>query len=117
MSVALGGRFVAQILSKSKSKICPRVTVARWWSTVQEEKNDAGTNLSKTVIPAAEPGRIQAAVLKNFNGPLEIENVDIPKLLEPKEVRNIKSLQKSSAAERSLRANHSKMEYFFDARC
>lgn len=89
MSVALGRRALSQLCVKRCNKFPFNRIASRWRSAAATEENTvtASEKSLKSVIPAPEPGRIQAAILKNFNEPLQIENLEIPKILNPKEVR------------------------------
>ncbi|XP_015514362.2 quinone oxidoreductase-like protein 2 [Neodiprion lecontei] len=87
MSAAFGRRVVSQLFAKTAKRSCIRLSTSKWRSTTAvASETVVADKPSKNVIPAPEPGRVQAALLKNFDEPLQIENIDAPRITEDKEV-------------------------------
>lgn len=82
MTSSIGRRILTKLcrhkLSNSSSQIIP----TRFRSIVTEENVESVRN----VIPASQPGKIQAALLKEFSNPLIVENVEPPKRVQANEV-------------------------------
>lgn len=73
---SIGRRFFIQLC---RSSLSPRI-IATKFSSVAVEEN------AKNVAPVSQPGKIQAALLKDFSGSLVIENLESPKNVQANEV-------------------------------
>lgn len=84
MTSSVGYRIFIKLC---RSRLSSRIIVKRFSSTAVEED-------AKNIIPALQPGKIQAALLKDFSSPLVIENLEPPKNVQPNEVSK-KTIQNS----------------------
>lgn len=73
---SVGHRFFIKLC---RSNLSSRIIAARFGSVAVEEN-------ARNVIPASQPGKIQAALLKDFFRPLVIENLEPPKNVQANEV-------------------------------
>ncbi|KAL0099876.1 hypothetical protein PUN28_019952 [Cardiocondyla obscurior] len=81
MSSAVGCRIFTR-LGRSKLHGLPsRITAARRFGSTAENVDSL-----RNVIPAPQPDRIQAALLKEFSSPLVIENLELPRRTHESEV-------------------------------
>ncbi|XP_050452856.1 quinone oxidoreductase-like protein 2 [Cataglyphis hispanica] len=76
MTSLVGYRFFIKLCGSNFSS---RIITARFGSVAVEEN-------AKNIIPASQPGKIQAALLKDFSSPLVIENLEPPKNVQANEV-------------------------------
>ncbi|XP_029677787.1 quinone oxidoreductase-like protein 2 [Formica exsecta] len=76
MTSSVGHRFFIKLC---RSNLSSRIIAARFGSVAVEEN-------ARNVIPASQPGKIQAALLKDFFRPLVIENLEPPKNVQANEV-------------------------------
>ncbi|XP_072758736.1 quinone oxidoreductase-like protein 2 isoform X1 [Anoplolepis gracilipes] len=76
MTSLAGHRFFIKLC---RSSLSSRIIATRFSSTAVEEN-------ARNVIPASQPGKIQAALLKDFSSPLIIENLEPPKNIQANEV-------------------------------
>ncbi|XP_029167266.1 quinone oxidoreductase-like protein 2 [Nylanderia fulva] len=76
MTSSVGHRIFIKLC---RSRLSPRIFVTRFSSAAVEED-------AKNVIPALQPGKIQAALLKDFSSPLVIENLEPPQNVQSNEV-------------------------------
>ncbi|GAB1862045.1 Quinone oxidoreductase-like protein 2 [Camponotus japonicus] len=73
---SIGHRFFIKLC---RSSLSPRI-IATKFSSVAVEEN------AKNVAPVSQPGKIQAALLKDFSSPLVIESLESPKNVQANEV-------------------------------
>jgi len=90
MTLSVGRRIFMKLYGNSFSSLSLRITAVRFSSASAKENGEC----TKIIIPAPQPDKIQAAVLKEFGNPLVIENLEPPKRVQSNEV-NIKSRLKS----------------------
>ncbi|KMQ96835.1 quinone oxidoreductase-like protein 2-like protein [Lasius niger] len=76
MTSSVGRRILIKLC---RSSLSPRIIATRFSSIAVEED-------AKNVIPASQPGKIQAALLKDFSSSLVIENLEPPKNVQANEV-------------------------------
>ncbi|XP_070153354.1 quinone oxidoreductase-like protein 2 [Polyergus mexicanus] len=76
MTSLVGHRFFIKLC---RSNLSSRIITAKFGSVAVEEN-------ARNVIPASQPGKIQAALLKDFSRPLVIENLEPPKNVQANEV-------------------------------
>lgn len=81
MTSSVGYRFFIKLCGSNFSS---RIIAAKFGS-VAVEKN------AKNVISASQPGKIQAALLKDFSSPLVIENLEPPENVQANEVSKKKN--------------------------
>lgn len=81
MTSSVGRRILIKLC---RSSLSPRIIATRFSSIAVEED-------AKNVIPASQPGKIQAALLKDFSSSLVIENLEPPKNVQANEVRKKKT--------------------------
>jgi len=74
-------RILAKLGRSGLSGLPLRIIGARRFSNTAENAES-----SKDIIPAPQPGKIQAALLKDFCNPLVIENLEPPKRAQENEV-------------------------------
>lgn len=79
---SIGHKFFIKLC---KSSLSPRIIVTKFSSVAVEEN-------AKNIIPASQPGKIQAALLKDFSGSLVIENLESPKNVQANEVSRRKKI-------------------------
>ncbi|XP_018343499.1 PREDICTED: quinone oxidoreductase-like protein 2 isoform X2 [Trachymyrmex septentrionalis] len=81
MSSTVGCRILVK-LSRSRLSVLPsRIISTGRFSSIAEN-----TEFSKDIAPTPQPGKIQAALLKDFSSPLVIENLEPPKRAQENEV-------------------------------
>lgn len=80
MSSTIGCRILVKLGRIGLSGLPPRIIVARRFSSIAENVE------STRIISALEPGKIQAALLKEFFSPLIIENLEPPRRTQETEV-------------------------------
>jgi len=88
MTSSIGRRILAKLCRSKLSSLSSQI-ITRFSSVVTEENESV-----RNVIPALQPGKIQAALLKEFSSPLVIENIEPPKRVQTNEV-STKNLAKS----------------------
>lgn len=81
MSSTVGCRILAKLGRSRLSGLSSRIVAAGRFSSTAESAECASS-----VAPAPQPGRIQAALLKEFSSPLVIENLEVPKRTQENEV-------------------------------
>ncbi|KYN05319.1 Quinone oxidoreductase-like protein 2 [Cyphomyrmex costatus] len=81
MSSTVGFRILAKLSRSRLSGLSSRIiSVGRFSSTAESAES------SKDVTSAPQPGKIQAALLKEFSSPLVLENLDPPRRAQENEV-------------------------------
>lgn len=81
MSSTMGCRILAKLGRSRLSDLSPRIIIVKRFSgTAQSVESATG------VAPAPQPGKIQAALLKEFSSPLVIENLESPRRTQETEV-------------------------------
>ncbi|XP_015598481.1 quinone oxidoreductase-like protein 2 [Cephus cinctus] len=86
MPLAAGRQIFSRLCLKNHNQILSRIVRGRFSSTATTQIVSDAENTSKILIPAPEPGKIHAAVLRKFASPLSIENIEQPKVVQPNEV-------------------------------
>ncbi|XP_018303686.1 quinone oxidoreductase-like protein 2 isoform X2 [Mycetomoellerius zeteki] len=81
MSSTIGCRILAKLSRSRLSGLSSRIISARRFNSTAENAES-----SKDIAPAPQPGKIQAALLKEFSSPLVIENLEPPKRTQENEV-------------------------------
>ncbi|XP_011343214.1 quinone oxidoreductase-like protein 2 isoform X2 [Ooceraea biroi] len=82
MTLSVGRGIFMKICGNSFGSLPSRIIAARSSSAASKENAESIGN----VIPASQPNKIQAAVLKEFSSPLVIENLEPPKRVQANEV-------------------------------
>ncbi|XP_012536388.1 quinone oxidoreductase-like protein 2 isoform X1 [Monomorium pharaonis] len=82
MSLTMSYRILARISKCRSTGLSSRIIIARWFSSTAENIESA----KKNAAPAPQPGKVQAALLKEFSSPLVIENLEPPKRTQETEV-------------------------------
>lgn len=85
MSTLVSRRIFAHFCSNHLKKSSMRSRVVSF-SSIENEKSPNLEENAKSGMPASEPGKISAAVLKKFSDPLILENIESPKILQANEV-------------------------------
>ncbi|KYN10701.1 PREDICTED: quinone oxidoreductase-like protein 2 isoform X1 [Trachymyrmex cornetzi] len=81
MSSTVGCRILAKLGRSRLSGLPSRIIGAGRFNSTAEN-----AEFSKDIVPAPQPGKIQAALLKDFSSPLIIENLEPPKRAQENEV-------------------------------
>ncbi|XP_012220584.1 quinone oxidoreductase-like protein 2 [Linepithema humile] len=82
MTSSIGRRILTKLCRSKLNSLSSQIIVTRFSSIATEENVKSVRN----AIPALQPGKIQAALLKEFSNPLVIENVEPPKRVQVNEV-------------------------------
>lgn len=85
MSASVGRRIFAHICSNHLKSLPTHTRTVRFSSVVRNSSPKLEDNATNG-MPASEPGKISAAVLKKFSDPLVLENLEPPKILQTNEV-------------------------------
>ncbi|XP_066603103.1 quinone oxidoreductase-like protein 2 [Prorops nasuta] len=85
MATCVGRSFLPNIWKNGVKNLNCRVVIVRCKSSATKEAKIDEEVLAKN-IPGSEPGKVQAAILKKISSPLIIENIELPKNLQPNEV-------------------------------
>ncbi|XP_017794190.1 PREDICTED: quinone oxidoreductase-like protein 2 [Habropoda laboriosa] len=85
MSASVGRRIFVHLCSNHLKSLPTRTRIVRFYS-VAKEKSPKPEDNAINGMPASEPGKISAAVLKKFSDPLILENLELPKILQANEV-------------------------------
>lgn len=81
MSSTVGCRILVKLRRIGLSDLPTRIIVARRFSSTAEKVES-----TSSIAPALQPGKIQAALLKEFFSPLVIENLESPRRTQETEV-------------------------------
>jgi len=82
MISSIGRKILTKLCRSKLNSLSSQIIVTRFSSIATEENVGSVRN----VIPALQPGKIQAALLKEFSNPLVIENIEPPKRVQANEV-------------------------------
>lgn len=85
MSTLISRRIFAHFCNNHLKKSSMRSRIVSF-SSIENEKSSNLEENAKSGMPASEPGKICAAVLKKFSDPLILENIESPKILQANEV-------------------------------
>lgn len=81
MSSTVACQILVKIGRSRLSGLPSRIIAARKFSSTAES-----AEFARSIAPAPQPGKVQAALLKEFSSPLVIENLELPKRTQETEV-------------------------------
>lgn len=81
MTSSIGRKILTKLCRNRFNNLSSRIIAAKFSVAAKEDADS-----TKNIIPAPQPGKIQAALLKKFSSPVVIENVEPPKIIQANEV-------------------------------